>query len=391
MKPEKKDSLALNILIINPFGIGDVLFTTPAIASLKDHFQDSVITYWCNERVKGIFKDNPNVDHCIAGTRGDLKRLWKQSKMRAIKQFIHILREVKKGKFDMVFDFSLDHRYGLLTKLLGIKRRIGFNYKKRGRFLTDALTIEGYHASHVVEHYLELLKFVGVTPARHNLELFVSGPSAIKSKIVLESMGVVNDDLVIGIAPAAGASWGKDAGLKHWPAIRFAQLADRIIREWGAKIILIGDKSERLIADALLCAMKNKAIDLVGKTAIDEIPALLSNCALLIANDGGLLHMAVALGVPTVSIFGPVSDTVYGPYPPSEKHKVIKKELACQPCYVGFKLKACMQDKECINAITTEQVFQAVNLVLQKGGSGHGAKDPDIRPQKADFLNQKRD
>ncbi len=147
-------------LIINPFGVGDVLFTTPVITSLKDKYPDSTIGYWCNERVKDIFADDPNIDKIFALSRGDLKRTYGNSRLEGIKRFLWLAFSIKKEKFDVVLDFSLDHRYSLLAKLLGIKKRIGFNYKNRGRFLTDKIDIDGYEDKHVVEYYLDLLKFI---------------------------------------------------------------------------------------------------------------------------------------------------------------------------------------------------------------------------------------
>ena len=84
----------------------------------------------------------------------------------------------------------------------------------------------------------------------------------------------------------------------------------------------------------------------------------------MLTNDGGPLHMAVALGVKTVSIFGPVDDKVYGSYPPSEKHTVIKKDLPCRPCYYNFKIPVCEQDKYCLKGISADEVFNSVKNIL---------------------------
>lgn len=352
------------ILIINPFGIGDVLFTTPLIRAIKQERPDSVIGYWCNERVKDIFINNPRIDKVFALSRGDLKKIYQTSKLEGIHRFMALLHQIKKERFDATIDFSLDHRYGLISKLLGIKKRVGFNYKNRGWVLTDKINIDGYSDKHVVEYYLDLLQFFESKPKTNNLEIFVSEHSRIKSKNIFIKAGIKDKDLVIGIAAGAGASWGQDASYKHWPAIKYAQLADKIIDNFAAKVVVLGDISERPIADIIVAAMKNKAVDLTGKVTLMELCAIISNLGLLITNDGGPLHIAVAAGVKTVSIFGPVDDLVYGPYPASSKHIVIKKALACRPCYQKFRMSICAHNKECINSIGVDEVFEAVRRQL---------------------------
>jgi lipopolysaccharide heptosyltransferase II len=347
-------------LIINPFGIGDVLFTTPVIRSIKDVQPDSQISYWCNDRVAPIIRNNPNINEVFPLSRGDLKKIFAKSRLEGISRFWNLILGIKKGHFDISLDFSLDHRYSLLTKLAGVKKRVGFNYKKRGRFLTDKIDIEGYHAKHIIEYYLDLLKVINIDTKSRSLELRVEASDREKIKKLLSYSGVKENDLIVGVAPGAGASWGKDATLKHWPAIRFAQVADIISDEFGAKILILGSKEERPIADIIYSAMRNKPIDLVGRTSLNELGAIISYLRILIANDGGPLHMAVALGVKTVSIFGPVDEKVYGPYPASQNHIVIKKELSCRPCYQYFRTPVCDRNRECIKSISVEEVLDAV-------------------------------
>lgn len=351
-------------LIINPFGIGDVLFTTPVIKAIKDNLPDSHIGYWCNERVFPILKDNPAIDRILTGSRGDLKKIFEKSFIQGLSRSFGLLSQIKKEKFEVCLDYSLDHRYSLLAKLAGIKKRIGFNYKNRSKFLTDKIDIEGYSSKHMVEYYLQLLKPLNIEPRNGNLGLFISKEDEEKAKIKLKREGVLDKQLTIGIAPGAGASWGKDANLKHWPAIKFAQLADKLKEEFKVQALILGDMSERPIADIIISAAKHKPVDLVGKTTLLESAAIIKNLNLLITNDGGPLHMAVALGVKTVSIFGPVDEKVYGPYPPSGNHKVIKSGISCRPCYKNFRLSGCINERRCIKDISVDEVYSAVGELI---------------------------
>jgi lipopolysaccharide heptosyltransferase II len=351
-------------LITNPFGIGDVLFTTPVIRAIKDAYPDSFIGYWCNERVGEILKNNPAINTVFASSRGDLKKSYNKSLIKGIGDFLNLLHQIKQSRFEVSLDFSLDYRYSLIAKLAGIGERIGFDYKKRGRFLTHRINILGYNSKHVVEYYLELLKFIDIKPRSYNLELFVSDNCRAKSRDFLIGYGIRESELLIGFAPGAGASWGKDAAVKHWPAEKYGQLADKIAENFKAKILIFGDGSERPIADAVLGATHSKPINLTGKTSLEELAALISNVQVLVTNDGGPLHIASALGVKTVSIFGPVDEAVYGPYPQSEKHIVIKADLDCRPCYRNFRFTGCLNNRRCLQDITVDEVYSAVSKLI---------------------------
>ena len=231
------------------------MFTTPVIKAIKDSKPDSIISFWCNERVEPILKNNPNINKVFALSRGDLKRIYQESSLEGVRRFFSLLRQIKREKFNVAIDFSLDYRYSLIAKLLGIKKRIGFNYKKRGIFLTDKIDVDGYQDKHVIEYYLELLKLLNIHPQDKKLELFIREQDRKKAFDLLQSKGIGDKDLIIGIAPGAGESWGKDARLKHWPAEKFGQLADRLIEELGAKILILGDKSEMPIRDFIVNAM----------------------------------------------------------------------------------------------------------------------------------------
>ncbi len=354
----------MKILVINPFGIGDVLFTTPLIRALKDAYADSLICYWCNQRVEPVLKENPCIDRIIALSRGDIKKILSKSRIEGVSKFWGLIRQLKKEKFDVCFDFSLDSRYGLITKLIGIKKRIGYNYKGRGRFLTHKKDINGYNSKHIVEYYLELLGFLNIKPKSDKLKLFASGDSARKAEEALGIASLKGNALFIGISPGAGLSWGKDAHFKHWPAKNFAELSDRLIDNDAVRIVLLGDGLERDIADIIVGNMHNRVFDMVGKLRLDDYIGMLSKMDILVANDGGPLHMAVALGLKTVSIFGPVDERVYGPYPPGSSHIVMKKDMECRPCYKNFRFSGCDSERKCIQDISVEEVYLKVKSLL---------------------------
>jgi len=354
-------------LIVNPFGIGDVLFTTPVIKAIKESEPDSFIGYWCNERVRDVLKDNPGISTVFALSRGDLKKIYRKSMWEGLKKSIDLKKRIKQEKFDSLLDFSLDPRYSLIAKRAGIRRRIGFNYKNRGRFLTDKIDLDSYSSKHVVDYYLDLLRLIGVkAPLNPGLEIFVPQGAKTRVKGILLGHGINPGDLIIGIAPGAGASWGVDAYLKHWPAIKFGQLADKIIEDLKAKAVILGDEPEKPVIEKVINGMRNKPLNLAGKLTLEELIAVINELNILVTNDGGPLHIAVALGKKTVSFFGPVDPKVYGPYPFDERRQaVLKKDLQCSPCYINFRLSDCKRKKECLETIDVSTALDAVTKLLK--------------------------
>lgn len=353
------------ILLINPFGIGDVLFTTPIIHTLKDTFSHVKIGYLCNRRTAPLIENNPHIDFLFIYERDEFEEIKKKSFWGWLKSINTFLGKIKKEHFELAIDFSLNSQYAFFCWCCGIKQRVGFNYKKRGFFLTRKINLSGYSQKHVVDYYADLLKYLRLDSKYKNLELYLKEADRKHIDELLISKGVVQNDVLVGIIPGAGKSWGKEAYFKHWPPEKFALLADKIIEKYGVKVIIMGDLSESEVTKAVVKNMSHEVIDISGKTSVGELAALIFRMKLVITNDGGPLHMAVALGIKTISFFGPVDPKVYGPYPASDAcHIVLKNSLECSPCYQNFRLAKCQKDKECLSAISVEQAIGAVSKLL---------------------------
>jgi heptosyltransferase II len=357
-----------NILIINPFGIGDVLFTTPLIESLNARIEGSSIGFLCNRRTEPLLKANPKIKWVFVYEKDELRALWRESKIGYIKKLLALVKDIGEKKFDAAIDLSLNREYGFLCWLAGIKERIGFNYKGRGSYLTKKIDIDGYHDKHIVEYYLDLLRLVEIKPPQvrspqREIQLYLSQEEIEWASRLLEINRIGKGELLIGIAPGGGASWGKAAVVKHWRSGGFSDVADRLTEKLGAKIIILGSSSEISVCDETAKAMKNPSLMVCGKTTLLQLAALMSMCRLVIANDGGPLHLAVGAGARTVGIFGPVDEKVYGQYPPGEGHKTVKEDIDCRPCYRNFKVKECIERK-CMDGISPEAVFKAAQQAL---------------------------
>ncbi len=353
------------ILIINIFGIGDVLFTTPMIRNIKESIPDAFIGYMCNQRAFPVLENNPLINKFYIYEKDDWRKVYRQSKVRCFQDAVRFMGGVRQEGYDAVFDLSLDKYMSACTGLIGIKERIGFYYKRRGVFLTTRIPINGFEKKHVVEHYLDLLETQGLTTAHKRLEVYVRDRDRAWVEHRLAAEGIARGESVVGLIPGGGASWGRDARYRRWAPERHAQLADKTVEKFSVKVILMGDADEKDLGQRLTAAMRHRPLNLIGATTLGQYLALLERCRLVIVNDGGPLHMAVAAGAPTVSLIATVDESVYGPYP-REGHRVVTKDIACRPCYRQFRRADC-DHISCLNDIRVEEVFAEVEAALSEG------------------------
>jgi len=356
------------ILVINPFGIGDVLFSTALISAIKKGRLGSYIGYICNKRTQEILKTNPDVDEIFVFERDEYRALWGRSKIECIKKFSGFWQEIRKRRFDMVIDLSLGKEYAFLCWLAGIKERRGFNYKGRGRFLTHRIPFDGFNDKPVSDYYLGIL---GSRPAPLGRLRTILLP-APKDKAYIDNFlkraGIKEQDFLVGIAPGGGISFGKkDQEKRRWGAKKFSELADKMVRRFNARVVLIWGPGEEELVERIAGFMEEDAL-IAPKTGIREMAALCKRCRIVICSEGGPLHIASSQGTRTISIFGPVDERVYGPYPPGENNTVITSNIECRPCYKRFKLPEC-DTKKCLEDISVDTVFKAVTNLNLTGES----------------------
>ena len=348
--------------MINTFGIGDVLFTTPVIASLKKAIPNSRISYIANSRTAVFLCHDPRIDEVFVYERDEFVETYRQSKMLFLKKWARFLSSLRRQRFDCVIDFSMNRQFSFLTMILGIPCRVGFDYKNRGSFLTHKIPLLGFEGKHVVDYYCDLLSLIDVPARERKMEIYLSSEAKAWAKTWLLEKGLANKKRLVALVPGGGASWGKDAVLKRWPREKYAQLVAKVVEKINVPIILFGEKCEQSICQEIASHVNSSNIFIAPEIDLLRFAALLGNCQLAIVNDGGPLHVAVAQGVQTLSIFGPVDEKVYGPYLINQ-HIVVQKHLACQPCYRRFRMTDC-QHQQCLKGLSVDDVFRKVEKVL---------------------------
>ena len=356
----------MRILIVNPFGIGDVLFTFPLVYNLKEFFPQSEIGYLGNKRTFPILAIQPEIDFAYVYEKDDWRAEFKLSKIRALGKFRRFLKQIKKAKFDLAFDLSLAQEFGFFLWFLGIKKRIGYDYKNRALFLNQKVKISGYSEKHMIEYYNDLLKLINLEPKYKRINIHLPSGVINWAAQKIDSLRR-RHSMVIALIPGGGASWGKDAFKKRWPDKNFRQLAELIKKDIKAALLFLGDKNDaRNFQDI---SSDDSTLNLMGQTSLLEFAALISKSDLVVTNDGGPLHIAVAFRVPTLSFFGPVPESIYGPYPEDKIHKVLTLNLPCRPCYKNFRMPPC-DSYACLNKLDVDYVFQEfkkhLSLVLSE-------------------------
>lgn len=356
----------MRILIANPFGIGDVLFSLPLIDAIREADPQGALGFLCNRRTEELVAASGLVDWCLVFEKDEFKAAWRRSKRQALRQLSQLFREIQRQRYDAFVDLSLSGQYGLGAFLAGIPRRVGFHFHRRGRFLTHRIPVDGFHDRPISEYYLDLLPLLGLPrPARIRFSYRLPPTALTQAQRYLESQGISVSDRLVGIVPGGGASWGPNARFKQWAPERFAFVADDLADRWKVQPLLVGDVRETSLCQQVADRMKGKAIWAIGIPSLLVLAGILKRCDLVVGNDGGVIHLAASVGTRTVSIFGPVDGSVYGPVVPDERiHRVVAKGLACRPCYQGFRFPPCPWDSACLKRLEVSQVLEAAESLL---------------------------
>lgn len=350
------------VLIVQPYGIGDLLFVTPVLRALKKTAGAEKTVLLLGSRTEAVVSSNPYVDEIYSID----KDVWhRQGKWKAFTDLAGLTRKMRREKFDLMLDYSLRGEYAFLAKFFwGIPLRAGFDYKRRGFFHNCKLPIPGgFSGRHVADFFCDLAEKAGIPVPDRRMEFFPSGEDEKKAGTLLASKKI-GRFLVLSVG--GGESWGQDAHFKRWPPHFFADLASRLIERYRLEgAVVVGSKGERELASEFCAKFKGLCLNLCGEIPLGVSAALIRRAALFLGNDGGLMHLAHALETPVIALFGPVDPVVYGPFPLSEKAVVlVKKDLECRPCYKNFRYNGSCEHRNCLQNFTPAEAISG--LVEQK-------------------------
>ena len=316
------------VLIIGLSCLGDMLLLTPAIRAIRERYREANFSILVGPRAKEAMINNPWFSEVI---------IW--DKKSPLSARLNLIKNLKAKHFDLIVDF----RNSLLPFFIGAKKKITF-FGKELFSRKDNI--------HEAERRLKMLPSSFPIPEDKGLFFYISEEDRSSIQKILKNYGIGPEERLITLNP--GANWEQ----KRWKKEGFAEVGDKLAKEYKVRVIIIGGKKEEGLAEEVKGLMKEKAVNLAGKTTLGELAALLEKSWLFITNDTGPMHLASAVKCATVAIYGPGNWYRYGPY--ENRYKIVKSGLRCSPCNVT----RCKRDFLCMRLIAVSKVLEAVKELL---------------------------
>ena len=329
--PAKTDSFtARRVLVIRPDHLGDLLFITPALRALRQRYPGTHITALVGPWGAPALANNPHVDEIIRLPFPGFSRQPKPSPWQPYGLLRRWARQLR-GHYDLAFILRFDHWWGaLLAYLASVPQRVGYAVPEVTPFLSHAVPYSG--GRHEVEQNVRLIDggALDMHPSDHPSTTDAPGHHPLEFHIPQHAIAWARDlwrnTRPIAIHPGAGAA------VKLWRTERWTAVADALTNATGARILLTGSETERPLCLEIAAQMETEALVMAGKTTLDQLAATFADCRLVLGLDSGPLHLAVAVGTPTVHLYGPVDPAAFGPWGVRERHPVVVSAWPCIPC-----------------------------------------------------------
>jgi predicted lipopolysaccharide heptosyltransferase III len=335
----------VKILIIKLRYIGDTVLVTPLISAIMAGIHNGQVDVLVNEGTQDVLTDHPSV-----------RRLWPlpgRGAKRSLWHMVGLIHSLRKEHYDMVIELTNNDRGAFLAYATGAPVRIGYRSKQafRRKVLYNRTVDSVLGRVHTVDHHLKMAEELGLPLVDRNPHIRVP-PEKMKSmEEQLLRLGLTRGEPFAIIHPGA-RRW-----YKSWPSERFSRLADRIVLEWGIKVILTGGKDDMTVCAKIMEQMEEEALNLADQVPLSELPALVEKALCLIGNDSAPVHIATAVGTPAIAIFGPTNWRVWQPRRVHDR--TVAAEFPCMPC--GHSRPHCpLAEGYCMNSISFEQVWKPV-------------------------------
>lgn len=341
---------AKKVLVRGTNWIGDAVMTLPALASIRKTFPSAEIHMLAKPWVAEVYKLSPDIDRIF---------LFREpGEHEGIFGKMNLASELRKERFDVAIYLQNAIEAAIIGWLARIPVRAGYDSDCRGFLLTHRVPrTKEIRSVYQVDYYLHLVQSLGCQPVPRGVSLSATG-IAEKAERGLRERGLPGAPVLVGLAP--GAMYGP---AKRWFPERFGMVAKELERLFQARVIIFGSKGDAEAAHAVQDAMGGTAVDVVGRTDLSEAIALISRCNIFITNDSGLMHVAGALGVPTLAIYGSTNPVTTPP--PGENSVIVRKETPCSPCLK----KVCPTDFRCMEDIQASEVIETAKAMLIKRGA----------------------
>jgi heptosyltransferase-2 len=342
----------MKILIRATNWVGDAIMALPALRAVRGRFPEAEIAILAHPYIADIYRDQQVSNSLITYDRKGAHAIFSGRERLA--------GELRAQKFDIALLLQNAFDAAWIAWRAGIPQRIGYARDARTLLLTKSVAVPrpGEIPAHEKFYYLELLRRAGwieAFPEESTITLNVPEQSRRRAAEFLVVSGA--RPAAMRIAVGAGASYGS---AKCWPADRFAEVLSHLQQQIDADVILFGTTAEVRVSTAIASGMPRPPINLTGRTEVADLPALFSECHLFIGNDSGAMHVAAAVGLPVVAVFGPTDPQ--GTAPVTPKCTIVQQRPYCSPCF----LRRCPTDHRCMTAVTPLMVESSARLWLSE-------------------------
>lgn len=346
----------MKLLIRATNWVGDAIIALPALQAVRNRFPEAEISILALPYVADIYRAQGVADELIGYDRS--------GEHAGIRGRERLAAGLRAKRFDTALLLQNAFEAAWIAWRAGIPERIGYDRDARGFLLSKAIRLPraGEVPAHEKFYYLELVKRAGwidAIPEVAEISLRITEEQGARAEEKLQSFGSTAG--AVRIAVGAGASYGS---AKCWPPERFARALNELLKEREAEVLLFGTPAEAGVSTAIQAGLKKSPIDLTGKTRIAELPALLSRCTAFLGNDSGAMHVAAAVGLPVVAVFGPTDP--FGTAPVTPRRTIVQERPYCSPCF----LRRCPTDHRCMTAIAPERVSAGMLQALAEVSAG---------------------
>lgn len=341
-----------NILLIQLGDIGDVVLTLPCIRALRENYPQARIVVAVWGKAAELLEDCPWLDQVIAVTKSS-QSFWEELRFQ-----LDFFRNLQRLHCDLAIDLRTGTRGAIMAFLSGASQRIGFYADDgklwRNRLFTGLLKREYTPDLHVVDYLLCLLEASGITTEQRTPELAVAGEKQEKIRVLFEEAALPENKKIVAVQPFSLWQY------KEWGKEKYIALIQWLVAEYGVVVIVTGSVVEKDRAEEIVRGCGAGCYNFAGKTSIAMYAALLKNCQFFIGVDSAGLHIAAAVGTPTIGIFGPSSPVSWAPV--GRQHLVVQKKMSCVPC----REKGCKNGEKssCLDELTLEEVRAQIETHL---------------------------
>jgi len=353
--------------------IGDVIRTLPALRALRSNLPKAYIAWVVEDRAASILDKHPDLDAVFILPRNK----WEQNRwgLEPLREVREVIRGIRREAFDLALDFHGLFKSGLITFLSRAPIRVGFSRKfsrEGSHFFTNRHLPLPDKKLNRVERNLLLVQALGLDIATHDPIIPISQQDRERIDTIIPPNAPAPSGPRIVIHPGSSPS----TPYKRWDYRRFAQLADTLIRNYGAQIFFTAGREERELVHLIVGAMEESHYVLCRTETLTQLAELMRRCDLYIGNDTAPMHLASFVGTSVIALFGPTNFLENAPYGKGES-VIVRKDVACSPC----RNREC-GNLLCMDAIEVKDVLEAVERIMTVKGCSltQNAASPNALP-----------